>query len=123
MRKLEPISVIASAIEEHPNITARGSNEVFSKSSMVFDSVGRLRNSAISATRNMIADKMAADDINVLVIIFSRTSKSAKPYQQERASNAGLRLELRWSMRIGRLIRVAVSRLVLLILLLSSENL
>lgn len=48
----------------------------------------------------------------------SRTSKSTHPYQRERASITGLRLKLRESMKTGRLIGVAVARLVRCLLVL-----
>jgi hypothetical protein len=39
--------------------------------------------------------------------IFSRTSKSTQPYQRERVSITGLRLNLEKGMKTGRLIGVA----------------
>ena len=44
--------------------------------------------------------------------VFCPTSKSTQPYQRERASITGLRFKLRKIMQTGRLIGVAVSRLV-----------
>jgi hypothetical protein len=51
------------------------------------------------------------------VVSSERASKSTQAYQRERTSITGLRLKLRKIMQTGRLIRVAVSRFVLLFLL------
>ena len=53
--------------------------------------------------------------ICVFFLDFCRTSKSTQPYQRGRASITGLRLNVDKGMKTGRLIGVAVSRLVRLL--------